>query len=284
MGEKNINKTCSICNKKATGKFYDPLWLYNENFGSKSYSNDDVAFRLEASFFQLQGKDVLICPYCQMTLDKLPEYFDVIMGKKTDYWERLNLLAEAKIISKLLTKAFKNIETLRKNVLPKKNKLEEKIKQNVKDEGEKRKAKEILAEERAQKSAERIKERATKSAEKRKKRIAVIAKKILKLLKDKLVKMPASDIDAFLKHQNVDEIKELCEEMYHKGEISRTGNYRYFILTEEKEKPKPKKTSAPKSESTDIPDQIKKLSDLKDQGILTEEEFQSKKKDLLDKM
>ena len=34
----------------------------------------------------------------------------------------------------------------------------------------------------------------------------------------------------------------------------------------------------------DIPDQIKKLSDLKDQGILTEEEFQSKKKDLLDKM
>ena len=35
---------------------------------------------------------------------------------------------------------------------------------------------------------------------------------------------------------------------------------------------------------TDIPDQIKKLSDLKDQGILTEEEFQKKKKDLLDKM
>ena len=37
-------------------------------------------------------------------------------------------------------------------------------------------------------------------------------------------------------------------------------------------------------EKLDIPQQIKKLSDLKDQGILTEEEFQSKKKDLLDKM
>jgi len=111
-----------------------------------------------------------------------------------------------------------------------------------------------------------------------------LKKSIIQLLIDKTVKIPASDIDAHLKHQNVDEIKELCEEMYHNGKIGRTGNYRYFILTEEKKKPKPKKASAPKSESTDIPEQIKKLSDLKDQGILTEEEFQSKKKDLLDKM
>ncbi len=29
---------------------------------------------------------------------------------------------------------------------------------------------------------------------------------------------------------------------------------------------------------------LKKLSDLKDQGILTDEEFEAKKKDLLDKM
>ena len=39
-----------------------------------------------------------------------------------------------------------------------------------------------------------------------------------------------------------------------------------------------------KSESTDITEKIKKLSELKDQGILTEEEFQNKKKDLLDKI
>ena len=43
--------------------------------------------------------------------------------------------------------------------------------------------------------------------------------------------------------RNVDEIKELCEEMYHNGEISRTGNYRYFILTEKKKKPKPDRKS-----------------------------------------
>tara|TARA_B100000945_G_C20327804_1_gene570862 strand:- start:15 stop:989 length:975 start_codon:yes stop_codon:yes gene_type:complete len=36
--------------------------------------------------------------------------------------------------------------------------------------------------------------------------------------------------------------------------------------------------------SIDIPSQIKKLSDLKDQGILTEEEFNAKKADLLSKM
>ena len=50
--------------------------------------------------------------------------------------------------------------------------------------------------------------------------------------------MPASDIDANLRHQDVDEIKELCEEMYHNSEINRTGNYRYFILSEEKKESK----------------------------------------------
>jgi antitoxin component YwqK of YwqJK toxin-antitoxin module len=52
----------------------------------------------------------------------------------------------------------------------------------------------------------------------------------IELLKGRGTKMPASDIDAHLKHQNVDEIKELCEEMYHDGKIGRTGNYRYFAM------------------------------------------------------
>ena len=97
---------------------------------------------------------------------------------------------------------------------------------------------------------------------------------IIELLKDRGTKMPASDIDAHLKHQNIDEIKELCEEMYHNGEINRTGNYRYFVLTEKK-----KKTSTPKSVS--VADEIKKFSVLKDQGIITQEEFDIKKKELL---
>ena len=93
--------------------------------------------------------------------------------------------------------------------------------------------------------------------------------------------MPASDIDAHLKHQNVDEIKELCEKMYHNGEISRTGNYRYFILTEEKEKPKPKKTSAPKSEEVDVEKELEKLKGLLDKGLITQEQYDAKSNELL---
>ena len=89
---------------------------------------------------------------------------------------------------------------------------------------------------------------------------------IIELLKDRGTKMPASDIDAHLKHQNVDEIKDLCEEMYHDGKISRTGNYRYFILTEEKKKPK--KPSAPKSEEVDVEKELEKYKGLLDKGLI----------------
>jgi len=102
---------------------------------------------------------------------------------------------------------------------------------------------------------------------------------IIELLKDRGTKMPASDIDAHLKHQNVDEIKELCEEMYHNGEISRTGNYRYFILSEEKKKPK--KPSAPKSEEVDVEKELEKYKGLLDKGIITQEEYDAKRKQIL---
>jgi hypothetical protein len=46
------------------------------------------------------------------------------------------------------------------------------------------------------------------------------------------------------------------------------------------EGPTPKEGAA----STDIPEQIRKLGELRDAGVLTEEEFEAKKKDLLDRM
>ena len=49
-------------------------------------------------------------------------------------------------------------------------------------------------------------------------------------------------------------------------------------------KSKREKSNQSSDVSSDIPEQIKKLSDLRDSGILTEEEFNSKKKDLLDKL
>ena len=118
-----------------------------------------------------------------------------------------------------------------------------------------------------------------KLAEKENERFNRLKTKIIKLLKEKAVKIPASDIDAFLKYQNVDEIKEACEKMYHNGDISRTANYRYFILSEEKKKPK--KASAPKSEKVDVKAELKKFKDLLDNGLINQEDYDAKKKELL---
>ena len=93
------------------------------------------------------------------------------------------------------------------------------------------------------------------------------------------MKIPASDINAFLKHQDVDEIKEICEKMYHNGEISRTANYRYFILTEEKKKPK--KASAPESEAVDVKTELKKYKEMLDEGLITQEAYDAKMNQLI---
>jgi hypothetical protein len=45
-----------------------------------------------------------------------------------------------------------------------------------------------------------------------------------------------------------------------------------------------KESSSNNSKEESIPDQIEKLSKLKDQGILTEDEFQAKKVDLLSRL
>ena len=113
------------------------------------------------------------------------------------------------------------------------------------------------------------------------KRIERLKQSIVNLLKEKAVKMPASDIDAHLRHQDVDEIKEYCEEMYINGEISRTGNYRYFILTEQKKKTKSNKASAPKSEKVDVKSELKKFKEMLDEGLITQEDYDAKKKELL---
>ena len=89
------------------------------------------------------------------------------------------------------------------------------------------------------------------------------------------------DIDAHLKNKDVDEIKELCEKMYHDGKIGRTGNYRYFILTEQKKKTKSKKASAPKSEEVDVKAELKKFKEMLDDGLIEQEDYDAKKKELL---
>ena len=102
---------------------------------------------------------------------------------------------------------------------------------------------------------------------------------IINLLKEKGEKTTTSDIDAHLKHKNVNEIKEICEMMYHGGSINRTSNYRYFVLTDEKKKPK--KDVATKSETVDVEKELEKLKGLLDKGLITQEDYDAKKKELL---
>ena len=93
-------------------------------------------------------------------------------------------------------------------------------------------------------------------------------------MKKQGTKIPASDIDAHLKYKNVDEVKKICEKMYHDGEINRTSNYRYFVLTKKESKPT-------QSKQVDIGKELKKYKGLLDQELITQEDYDTKKKELL---
>lgn len=104
---------------------------------------------------------------------------------------------------------------------------------------------------------------------------------IVKLLNIKKIKMTSSDIDAHLfgDFGNVKKIKKLCQELYYDQKISRTGNYRYFVLLEEKKKKKP--TATEKSETVDIEKELEKYKSLLDKGLIDKEDYKNKKNQLL---
>jgi len=62
------------------------------------------------------------------------------------------------------------------------------------------------------------------------------------------------------------------------------GDFQKFVSEVKNRIGKKEEAEAISEPVVDIPTQIKKLSELKDQGILTEEEFETKKKELLDKI
>ena len=103
---------------------------------------------------------------------------------------------------------------------------------------------------------------------------------IIKLLKEKKKKIPVSDIDAFLKINNLEITKKACKELYNEGEINFAGNGRYFIIDEEENKD----TSTNTTNTDDIEKDLKKLKDLLDKGLIEQEEYKSKKKELLDRI
>ena len=50
---------------------------------------------------------------------------------------------------------------------------------------------------------------------------------------------------------------------------------------QKKEKKKPKKSSAPKSEAVDVEKELEKLKGLLDKGLIEQEDYDAKKKELL---
>ena len=102
-----------------------------------------------------------------------------------------------------------------------------------------------------------------------------IEQKIVSLLQEKSKKMSISDIAAFLKEDR-EEVKWLLESLYEEKKIDFAGNGRYFIYSEEKKSSK--KASTKKADPTT---QIRKYAKLRDDGLITEEEYQAKKKEIL---
>jgi len=117
---------------------------------------------------------------------------------------------------------------------------------------------------------------------KEEKRIADIIHRIENLLKEKSKKISISDIAAFIKEDR-EEVKFLLEFLHEQKRIDFAGNGRYFILSEEKKKPRSKKTSALKSEvkSTDAKTELKKFKEMLDEGLIDQSDYDAKKKELL---
>jgi len=104
--------------------------------------------------------------------------------------------------------------------------------------------------------------------------------KIINLLKKKAVKISVSDIAAFLKFDR-DFTKWQLDQMHKNKEIDFAGNGRYFILNPDKKKSKPKKGSAPKLETVDVKAELKKYKEMLDDGLIQQEDYDAKKKQLL---
>jgi len=106
-----------------------------------------------------------------------------------------------------------------------------------------------------------------------------LQKNIVTLLKNKAIKMPLSDINALLKFGDLDMVKKTCEEMYENGKIDFAGNGRYYVQSAQGAKNK--KSTSKKSDTTDVKAELKKYKEMLDEGLIEQEDFNAKKKELL---
>ena len=103
---------------------------------------------------------------------------------------------------------------------------------------------------------------------------------IVDLLKDKGTKITTTDIAAMLKKKDIERVKKMCKIMFDDGEIDFAGNNRYFVLNGSEEKSSSDKVNDENS-GLDIKSELKKFKDMLDEGLITQDDFDSKKKELL---
>ena len=256
--------SCSICDNKTDD------WLSDNKLSNGMIISFGSGYLLikKTGLFSKEITDFHFCNYCKEAIDDEYGYALNADGKNEWYYDSFygdnkgvihNGYKYSKWFWGRITEDISDLDAFKTLIV--KGSLKKRKKQLVEDEQEEKYIKDKKRKEKA--------------------RIRNIKESIKNLLIEKCIKMPASDIDAHLKHKNVDEIKELCEELYHNGDISRTGNYRYFVLIEEKKKPKPKKVIVPKSDKVDVKAELKKFKEMYDEGLIEKEDYDAKKKELL---
>ena len=100
---------------------------------------------------------------------------------------------------------------------------------------------------------------------------------IIHFLNTEGTKLPASDIDFRLSLNDIDKTKSTLEKLYKSGRVGRTSNYRYFTKTS-----KDRKTQTVIKTSTKDPEkELIKLKGLLDKGLITKDDYNLKKKQLL---
>lgn len=100
---------------------------------------------------------------------------------------------------------------------------------------------------------------------------------IIHFLNTEGAKLPASDIDFRLSLNDIDETKSTLEKLYKSGRVGRTSNYRYFTKTSKDRKTQP----VTKTSTKDPEKELIKLKSLLDKGLITKEDYNLKKKQLL---
>ena len=101
---------------------------------------------------------------------------------------------------------------------------------------------------------------------------------IIELLEEKAKKMTITDIAAFIRKDRED-VKWVLELMFEKELIHYNGNGRYFLL--KKENKQSKNSPKIKTGIVDVKVELEKFKELLDNGLINQEDYDAKKKDLL---